>query len=57
MSIVPDAAVLAAAHLIKLIENREIAPYTWVNADDDHKATLSESGVLKHCLSTCLSTA
>jgi hypothetical protein len=40
--------------MIKLTENREIAPYAWVNADDDHKATLSEIGVLKHCSKHCL---
>ncbi len=45
------------AHLIKLIENREIAPYAWVNPDADHKATLSEIGVLEHCLSTAWSIA
>jgi hypothetical protein len=37
--------------------NREIAPYAWVNPDEDHKATLSEIGVLKHCLSTAWSIA
>jgi hypothetical protein len=45
------------AHLIKLNESREIAPYAWVNPDEDHKATLSEIGVLKHCLSTAWSIA
>ena len=45
------------AHLIKLTENREIAPYAWVNADDDYNATLSEIGVLQHCSKHCLSTA
>jgi len=38
--------------LRRLTENRETAPYAWVNPDQDHKATLSEIGVLKHCLST-----
>jgi hypothetical protein len=28
-----------------------------VNPDEDHKATLSEIGVLKHCLSTAWSIA
>jgi hypothetical protein len=46
------AAVLAAGNMIKLTENRETAPFAWVNPDENHKATLSELGVLKHCLST-----
>ena len=45
------------AHLIKLTENREIARYAWLNPDADHKATLSEIGVLKFCLSTAWSIA
>jgi hypothetical protein len=35
MPIVPDAAVLAAAHLIKLTENRGIAPYLGHHPDDE----------------------
>src|SRR4051794_37796605 len=45
------------AYPIEQIENREIAPYAWVNPDDEHKATLSKSGVLEHCLSTAWSIA
>jgi hypothetical protein len=43
--------------MIKRTENYEIAPYAWVNPDEDHKATLPEIGVLKHCLSTAWSIA
>jgi hypothetical protein len=52
MSFMPDAADSPPVDIIKLTENREIAPYAWVNSDEDHKATLSEIGVLEHCLST-----
>jgi hypothetical protein len=41
--------------IIKQTENREIAPYSWINPDEDHKATSSEIGVLKHCLEHCSS--
>jgi len=41
--------------MIELTENREIPPYAWLNPDDDHKATLSEIGLLKYCLEHCSS--
>jgi hypothetical protein len=40
--------------MIRLTENRETAPYAWVNSDEDHKATLSKIGVLKPCSKHCL---
>src|SRR5258708_27380405 len=43
--------------IIELTETDEIAPYAWVNPDEDHKTTLLEIGVLKHCLSTAWSIA
>jgi hypothetical protein len=30
MSFMPDAALLSAVDMIKLTENREIEPYSWV---------------------------
>jgi hypothetical protein len=43
--------------IIELTETDEIAPYAWVNPDEDHEATLLEIGVFKHCLSTAWSIA
>jgi hypothetical protein len=37
MPIMPNAAILAAGHMIKLTETREIAPYAWVHPDDDRR--------------------
>jgi hypothetical protein len=48
-------AALSADH--QLTETGEIAPYAWVNPDEDHKATLLEIGVLEHCLEHCWTTA
>jgi hypothetical protein len=31
----PNAAMLAVAHMIKLTETREITPYVWVHLDEE----------------------
>jgi hypothetical protein len=37
MLIMPDAALLAPVHMIKLTKEREIAAYGWVHPDDDDR--------------------